>query len=137
MLNLPPTIMTVLMPFAPLFHVKTWRKVPILLIGALLTPGKRTVTAALRVMGLQADGQFAKYHQVVLATPHIRSDLREDVRSSSLTRIGMMEPAQHRARDDFALTHWRRCRRGWNTLVDALMWAVFIEVIHILLHDAA
>ena len=33
MLNLPPTIMMVLMPFAPLFHVKTWQKVPVLLIG--------------------------------------------------------------------------------------------------------
>jgi hypothetical protein len=65
MLNLPPAIMTVLMPFAPLFQAKTWQKVPVLLIGTILTPGKRTVTAALRVMGLQDDSQFAKYHQVL------------------------------------------------------------------------
>ena len=65
MLNLPPTIMMVLMPFAPLFHVKTWRKVPILLIGAILTPGKRTVTAALRVMGLKDESKFSLFHQVL------------------------------------------------------------------------
>jgi hypothetical protein len=65
MLNLPPAIMTVLVPFAPLFHAKTWRKVPVLLIGTILTPGKRTVTAALRVMGLKDDSKFAKYHQVL------------------------------------------------------------------------
>jgi hypothetical protein len=65
MLNLPPAIMTVLVPFAPLFHAKTWQKVPILLFGTILTPGKRTVTAALRVMGLKDDGQFSKYHQVL------------------------------------------------------------------------
>jgi hypothetical protein len=65
MLNLPPAIMTVLVPFAPLFQAKTWQKVPVLLIGTILTPGKRTVTAALRVMGLQDDSQFAKYHQVL------------------------------------------------------------------------
>jgi hypothetical protein len=65
MLNLPPAIMTVLVPFAPLFQAKTWQKVPVLLFGTILTPGKRTVTAALRVMGLQADSLFAKYHQVL------------------------------------------------------------------------
>lgn len=61
MLNLPPAIMTVLVPFAPLFQAKTWQKVPVLLFGTILTPGKRTVTAALRVIGLKDDRQFAKY----------------------------------------------------------------------------
>lgn len=65
MLNLPPVIMTVLIPFAPLFHAKTWRKVPILLIGTILAPGKRTVTAALRVMGLKDDNKFSLFHQVL------------------------------------------------------------------------
>jgi hypothetical protein len=65
MLNLPPTIMTVLMPFAPLFQAKTWHKVPVLLIGTILAPGKRTVTAALRVMGLEGEANYAKYHQVL------------------------------------------------------------------------
>jgi hypothetical protein len=48
----------------------------------------------------------------------------------------MMEPTRHRSRDDFALTRWRRCRREWDALVDALMGAVFIEVTHILLYGA-
>lgn len=65
MLNLPPAIMTVLVPFAPLFQVKTWRKVPVLLIGTILTPGRRTVTAALRVMGLKDAVNYAQYHQVL------------------------------------------------------------------------
>src|SRR5512145_956886 len=65
MLNLPPEIMTVLMPFAPLFHARTWEKVPILLIGTILTPGKRTVTAALRVMGLKDEPRFSLFHQVL------------------------------------------------------------------------
>lgn len=65
MLNLPPAIMPIVLPFAPLFHAKTWRKVPVLLMGAILTPGKRTVTAALRVMGLQDEGKYAKYHHVL------------------------------------------------------------------------
>jgi hypothetical protein len=61
MLNLPPTIMKVLMPFAPLFHTRTWRKVPILLMGTILTPGKRTVAAALRVMGLKNESRSRSF----------------------------------------------------------------------------
>ena len=65
MLNLPPAIMTGLVPFAPLFQARTWQKVPILLIGTILTPGKRTVTAALRIMGLKDDGNYARDHHVL------------------------------------------------------------------------
>jgi hypothetical protein len=37
----------------------------VLLVGAVLTPRKRTVTAALRVLGLAQQRDFAKYHQVL------------------------------------------------------------------------
>jgi len=40
-------------------------KAQILLIGTILTPGKRVVTEALRVMGLQDSRKFAQYHQVL------------------------------------------------------------------------
>jgi DDE superfamily endonuclease len=65
MLNLPPAIITVLLPFTPLFQAQTWRKVPVLLIGTVLAPGKRTITAALRVMGLKDEVSYAKYHHVL------------------------------------------------------------------------
>ncbi len=53
MLNLPSIIIDLLNPFAPCFYgVTTWMKAQVLLIGAILTPGKRVVTEALRVMGL-------------------------------------------------------------------------------------
>jgi hypothetical protein len=57
--------MTLLTPFRPLFHRSTWIKAQILFIGAILSTGKRTVTSALRVMGLSDEGGFAKYHQVL------------------------------------------------------------------------
>ena len=66
MLNLPPIMIDLLNPFAPCFHgVTTWMKAQILLIGAILTPGKRGVREALRVMGLGESEQFAQYHQVL------------------------------------------------------------------------
>jgi len=65
MLTLPAAIIPILTPFATLFQRRTWLKVQVLLMGAILTPGKRTVTSALRAMGLSHDGAFAKYHQVL------------------------------------------------------------------------
>ena len=37
----------------------------VLLVGAILTPGKRTVTAALRIMGLSQGRHFQNYHRVL------------------------------------------------------------------------
>lgn len=66
MLNLPPIMIDLLDPFAPCFWgVTTWMKAQVLLIGAILTPGKRVVTEALRVMGLSENKQFAQCHQVL------------------------------------------------------------------------
>ena len=65
MLILPKSIMTLLNPFKPLFRQPTWIKAQILFIGAILATGKRTVTAALRVMGLSDERHFSNYHQVL------------------------------------------------------------------------
>lgn len=66
MLNLPSIIIDLLNPFAPCFYgVTTWTKAQLLLMGTILTPGKRTVTAALRVMGLKDNRRFAQYHHVL------------------------------------------------------------------------
>ena len=51
MLTLPDAIVSILAPFATLFTNPTWRKAQLLLVDAILTPGQRTVAAALRVMG--------------------------------------------------------------------------------------
>jgi hypothetical protein len=55
---LPETILLVLAPFAPLFSPRVWLHAQVLLLGAMLTPGVRTVTAALRAMGLATERHF-------------------------------------------------------------------------------
>lgn len=66
MLNLPGIVIDLIDPFAPCFYgVTTWMKAQVLLMGAILTPGKRVVTEALRVMGLGDSQQYAQYHQVL------------------------------------------------------------------------
>src|SRR4029078_2384480 len=65
MRDLPEAIITVLRQFELLFSERVWEWAKILLIGAILTPGKRTVTAALRVMGLSNETQFQNSHRVL------------------------------------------------------------------------
>ena len=65
MLTLPNAIVSILIPFATLFTNPTWRKAQVLLVGAILTPGQRTVAAALRVMGLSDQRDYARYHEVL------------------------------------------------------------------------
>ena len=65
MLTLPIAIVPILAPFAMLFTNPTWRKAQLLLVGAILATGQRTVAAALRVMGLSNDRNSARYHHVL------------------------------------------------------------------------
>ena len=65
MLTLPDAILPVVHPFATLFQSRTWQKAQVLLVGAILAPGQRTVASALRVMGLSDDRNYARYHHVL------------------------------------------------------------------------
>jgi hypothetical protein len=62
---MPDPIMTVLKVFAPEFDHRTWQKVQELVIGVIVAPGKRTVTAALHALGKANEKNYAKYHHVL------------------------------------------------------------------------
>jgi hypothetical protein len=51
--------------FARLFSKRIWEHAKILFIGAILSPAERTVTAALRIMGLRWEKHFENYHRVL------------------------------------------------------------------------
>ena len=65
MFNLPTEIMVLMQHFTPVFSERTWDWVQVLVVGAILAPGKRTVTSVLRVMGLSEERQFQRYHRVL------------------------------------------------------------------------
>lgn len=60
MFSVPVTLTRLILRFAPLFSKHVWDHAQGLVVGALLAPGKRTVTAVLRVMGLSQERQFQK-----------------------------------------------------------------------------
>jgi DDE superfamily endonuclease len=62
---LPTVMIRVLSSFAPLFSRRVWPHVQVLLMGAMLTPGKRTVSSALHAMGLSQEERFHRYHRVL------------------------------------------------------------------------
>jgi DDE superfamily endonuclease len=65
-LHLPARFATIVLAFAAVFsQQRTWRRAELLLIGAILAPGKRTVTSLLRIVGLSREPRFTSYHRVL------------------------------------------------------------------------
>ena len=65
MSTLPGVIVPALEAFACLFSKRVFRRARLLLVGAILTPGARTVAAVLRTMGLSQERHFQNYHRVL------------------------------------------------------------------------
>jgi DDE superfamily endonuclease len=63
--SLPMEMILVLAPFAHLFSAPVWHHAQVLVVGAILAPGKRTVSSCLRVMGLSGEAHFTNYHRVL------------------------------------------------------------------------
>jgi len=55
----------ILEEFGQLFSRRIWDKVQLLLAGAILSPAERTVTAALRAVGLSDEKHFQNYHRIL------------------------------------------------------------------------
>src|ERR671928_601947 len=65
MLPLPIAFSSAIGVFAPVFSRPVWQHVKVLLTGAVLAPGQRTVTAMLRIMGRRTAPDFQTYHRVL------------------------------------------------------------------------
>jgi hypothetical protein len=111
MRDLPAAIITVLRHFELAFSEPVWEWAKVLLIGAILAPGKRTVTAALRVMGLSHEAQFQNYHRVLnratwsshtLSRILLRLILRAFVSADAALVIGLDDHIERRRGDKIA-----------------------------------
>ena len=65
MRSLPITFISVMAVFAPIFSKPVWQHAKVLLTGATLTPGRRTVSVSLRVMGLGTEPHLQRNHRVL------------------------------------------------------------------------
>ena len=62
---LPTRFAGIILAFAPLFVHRSWRHAQLLLTGAILVPGQRTVTNVLRITGHTRDRHFVNVHRVL------------------------------------------------------------------------
>ena len=60
---LPSEFLVVILPYASLFCRRVVVHVQLLVAGAILAPGKRTITSVLRIVGRQHESAFGKYHR--------------------------------------------------------------------------
>ena len=63
--TLPAGVAKLIVPFACLFSKRVFQSAQVLLAGAILATGKRTVTSVLRIMGLSQERHFQTYHRVL------------------------------------------------------------------------
>jgi hypothetical protein len=108
MSSLPKAIIAALRPFAGLFSRPVWAHVQVLLVGALLGRGPRTVAAVLQIMGCRREDRcflFQNYGNPLADTGSrapdnctgLRSPGRDDPRSAPVSAdqgsIGLSRPA--------------------------------------------
>ena len=65
MFTLPSEYNMILSEFSSHFSKRIWSHVQILVIGAILAPGKRTVTSVLLIMELSQEKHFQNFHRVL------------------------------------------------------------------------
>lgn len=65
MITLPREFSDTISVFAPLFRKKVFEHAKVLLLGSVLTLGRRTVCSALRTVGLGGEKSYHKYHRVL------------------------------------------------------------------------
>jgi hypothetical protein len=65
MFTIPEAFRVTLSCFSSLFSRPVWVHAQVLIIGAILCPGPRTISGILRVMGLSQERTYSNYHRVL------------------------------------------------------------------------
>ena len=88
--HVPAILATWLAVFRPCFTAPVWNHILVLVAGAVLAPGKRTVSQVLRVMGLADQPGFGRYHE---ALNRARWDARDVARRLLLHLLAVLSPS--------------------------------------------
>jgi hypothetical protein len=139
---LPPEIITVMTHFAPAFNQPSYRKAVVLVVGTILARGRRTITAALRAVGLQQHKQWAKYHHLLnraswsgLMVSRLLLQLLVStfVASGATVELVTDETLERRwGRKISKRGHWRdnlASSKGLNVSTSGLRWLVLAVVV--------
>jgi hypothetical protein len=129
--HLVPLVLTSwLSVFRPCFTAPVWNHVLVLVAGAVLAPGKRTITQALRVMGLGDDPGFGRYHEVL---NRARWDTRALARRLLLHVLDQLLPAGPVVIgiDDTIERRWGARIKGHFVKTSGLRWLSLMVIVPI------
>ncbi len=143
-MSLPSPIIQVLQHFRPAFTRPTWDKALVLVVGSLLARGRRTVTAALKQMGLHDDADFTLFHQVLnraswscLGLSRLLLQLLVDtfVQAGGTVEIVIDETLERRwGRKISKRGHYRdnlQSSKGQSVSTSGLRWVVMMMVVQV------
>jgi hypothetical protein len=65
MLPIPARFAEIILAFAPLFVHCSWRRAQLLLIAAILTPGRRIMTSVLCIIGSAQERRFVNVQRIL------------------------------------------------------------------------
>ena len=113
-------------PFRTVFTEPTWRHASVLAMGALLAPGKRTVSSCLRITGNAECKSFSSFHQVLNRAQWEPSELSRILLQLLATNLVEEEPIVV-GLDDTIERRWgpkignymRKCASGGQSLANA------------------
>jgi len=119
MLSLPSAARVLLMSFSVAFTQPTFRRVVLLIVGAILALGDRTVTGMLRALRGVASGHASVYHRVFSRAPWSLWPLGKILATAVLTQVPPDEPVAV-AMDDTTAQHRGLCVYGKGCHHDAV-----------------
>ena len=119
-MHLPTCFAAVIVTFAPLFvQQRTWRHAEVLVIGAILAPGRRTVASILRVAGLARERRFANYHRLLrISFQNALMRFATMKMQAAVRRARTMRPSRSRRRSNrlFASNQAQSCSTTLRTM---------------------
>lgn len=140
---LPAEIIPIIEHFRPAFTEPTYQKGVKLLIGTILCKGNRTVCSALRVLGLEEEGDWSKYHHVLnrakwdglLLSALLLTRIVKTFVESGPIYIDVDETLERRWGPKIRKRgHWRdslASGRNMNVTTSGLRWLVFAVVVKV------
>src|SRR5918911_3580770 len=136
-MHLPEPIIAILIHFQPLFSAPSYHKMVWLVCGTLLARGQRTVTAALKMLGLEKEAQWSKYHHLLnrakwrglaVASVLLRLLVKTFIPSTEVIEIVVDETLERRwGKRIKKRGHWRDSLAsgpGQNVAASGLRWLV-------------
>lgn len=143
-MSLPNPIIQVLRHFRPLFTRPTWDKALVLVVGTILARGRRTVTAALKQMGLHDEPDFTLFHQVLnraswscltLSRVLLQLLITTFVQAGGIVEVVIDETLERRwGRKITKRGHYRdnlQSSKGQSVSTSGLRWVVMMLVVQV------